>query len=191
MSNSPNSKSRILLGTIATVHGIRGEIVVRAFTGDPAAIASYGPLSDKDDKRRFKLRVVRVTPKGVIARVEGIADRTAAETLRGIDLYVERAKLPKPADGEYYHTDLIGLDVRDPAGVKIATVANVSNFGAGDLLEVRFEGANATEYIPFTNVYVPQVDIAAGFVTVVMPELVGEEEPASEEGAEGGDDSET
>lgn len=178
-SDKSDPKARVLLGTIASAHGIRGEVVLRTYTGDPEAIASYGPLSDADGRRTFKIKSARATPKGVIARLDGINDRNAAEALRGIDLYVARARLPKPAENEYYYADLIGLSARDEAGAEIGWIVNVVNFGAGDLLEIRFSDTKQTDYIPFTDACVPAVDVAGGYVTLVMPELVGEPEPQS------------
>ena len=125
-SKPPTTARRILLGQIASAHGIRGEILVRTFTGDPAAIATYGPLSDKSGTRSFRLKIVRVTDKGVIARVEGVADRTAAEPLKGTELYVERSKLPPPADDEFYHADLVGLGVELEDGTAYGIVARSS-----------------------------------------------------------------
>lgn len=184
-SDKSDPKARVLLGTIATAHGIRGEVVLRTYTGDPEAIATYGPLSDEAGRRTFKIKSARATPKGVIARIDGISDRNAAEALRGIDLYVARARLPKPADKEYYYADLIGLSARDEAGVEIGWIVNVVNFGAGDLLEIRFNDTKQTDYVPFTDGCVPNVDVAAGFVTLVLPELVGEPEPQSDDGSRG------
>ncbi len=184
-SGHPGDAKRVLLGSFANAHGIRGEVQVRTFTGMPESIASYGPLSDQAGARTFKLRVVRVTDKGIIARVEGISDRNAAEALKGIELYVDRAKLPAASEGEYYHADLIGLRAVSPEGQEIGKIIAVANFGAGDLLEVQLAGGTATEYVPFTDACVPHVDIAAGVATVVMPEMVegedGEAEPVSEQ----------
>ncbi len=178
-SDKSDPKARVLLGTIASAHGIRGEVVLRTYTGDPEAIASYGPLSDEAGRRTFKIKSARATPKGVIARLDGIADRNAAEALRGTDLYVARARLPKTAEKEFYYADLIGLAARDKAGAEIGWIVNVVNFGAGDLLEIRFKDTKQTDYVPFTDACVPDVDTAGGFVTLVMPELVGEPEPQS------------
>ncbi|MGL4396856.1 MAG: ribosome maturation factor RimM [Hyphomicrobium sp.] len=193
--SEPAKARRILLGTIVSVHGIRGEVVIKTYTGDPAAIADYGPLSDAAGKRTFKIKGLRATDKGVVARLEGISDRTTAETLRGTDLYVAREKLPKPDEAEYYHADLIGLAARSPAGDTLGEIVAVANFGAGDLLELRLTGQRITEYIPFTNANVPSIDLAAGHAVIVMPELVGDPEPASGEdddsdgdGGDGGGD---
>ena len=167
---------RILLGQIASAHGIRGEVLVRTFTGEPAAIATYGPLSDKPGTRSFRLKMVRITDKGIIARVDGIADRTAAEQLRGTELYVERAKLPPPAEDEFYHADLVGLAVELEDGAAYGIVHAVVNFGAGDLVEVTRTGLTSSELIPFTKANVPTIDFAAGRITVVPPVMVGDPE---------------
>lgn len=174
-------QNRILLGRFAAAHGIRGEVLIRTFTGEPAAIAAYGALSDKTGQRVFKIKVVRETDKGVVARVDGISDRNGAEALNGIELYVERAKLPKTDDAEYYHADLIGIAAFSPEGVEIGTVASVQNFGAGDLLEIRRAGRTETEYVPFTNACVPEVDVPARRATIVMPVMTGDREPNTEE----------
>ena len=112
---------------------------------------------------------MRVTPKGVIARIEGIGDRTDAEMLKGLKLFVDRSRLPPAKEGEFYQTDLIGLRVEDRDGQPIGTVAAVQNYGAGDLLEIRLEGKHKTELVPFTDSFVPLVDIAGGRVVVALP----------------------
>jgi 16S rRNA processing protein RimM len=160
---------RILLGRIAGAHGIRGEVIIHAFTQPPENVAAYGPLSDEAGTRTFKIKIVHVTAKGVVARLAGVADRTAAEVLKGIDLYVERGRLPAAAEGEYYHADLIGLAAVDSQGNRIGEIVAVPNYGAGDLLEIRLAGRAQTELIPFTDTYVPEVDIAAKRVVVVLP----------------------
>ncbi len=177
------SRKMILLGRIVAAHGIRGEVQIVSHTGDPGAIGAYGPLADAAGKRSFTVRVIRVTPKGVIARVEGVYDRNAAEALRGIDLYVDRSRLPPPAEGEYYHEDLIGLAAHDPEGKRIGSVVAMPNYGAGDLVEIKLDASRHTELIPFQDAYVPLVDIAGGRLTVIMPAFA----PDDGEGREGED----
>ena len=167
--------ARILLGRIAGAHGIRGEVLVHSYTDAPEKIGAYGALSDATRARQFTIKVVRVTPKGVIARIAGVADRNAAEPLKGIELYVERARLPSAAPGEYYHADLIGLETVDTQGRSIGRVAAVQNFGAGDLLEIRLTGSSKTELIPFTDAHVPEVDLAARRAVVVLPTYAGDD----------------
>jgi 16S rRNA processing protein RimM len=167
----------ILLGRIGAAHGIKGDVSIRTFTGDPEAIGSYGPLTDKTGAKSFKVRVVRVNPKGgVIARVQGADDRNAAEALNGTELYVDRARLPKPREGEFYHADLIGLKAVAPDSGDIGTIVAVENFGAGDLLEIQRTGSHETEFVPFTNACVPEIDLAAGRAVVIMPVMTGDQE---------------
>lgn len=177
---------RIVLAHVASAHGIKGDVVVRAHTGDPEALADYGPLTDASGQRQFEITNLRVTAKGVVVRFKGIADRTAAEALRGLELYVERAALPAAADGEYYHVDLVGLAAVSADGTVVGRVVAVQNFGAGEMLEIKRPDAKETEYVPFTDTFVPTVDIAGGRVTVIIPEMVGEPEPASGDDGEDG-----
>lgn len=167
---------KILLGRITGAHGIRGEVVVHSYAQVAKDVAAYGPLADKAGARAFALKIVRVTPNGVIARIKGVDDRNAAEALAGTELYVAREKLPKTADDEFYHADLIGLAAVSPEGTAIGRIIAVDNFGAGDLLEIQLEGSTRTEFVPFTEPHVPAVDIKAGRVVVIMPESDAEDD---------------
>ena len=137
----------ILLGRIAGAHGIRGEVRITTFTARPEDIGAYGPLGD-GGARTFTIEVVRVTGKGVVARLAGIRDRNAAEALKGAPLYVDHARLPPPAEGEFYHADLIGLAAVDTEGRPVGEVVGVHNHGAGDILEVRLAESGRTESSP-------------------------------------------
>lgn len=160
---------RILLGHISGAQGIKGEVIVHAHTAAPEDIAAYGPLRDETGTRTFRLRVLRVSKKGVICRIDGIGDRTAAEALRGTALYVERSQLPPPAEDEFYHADLVGLAAVDAGGAPFGTVVAVHNFGADDILEIRLDGSTQTEMLPFTRACVPSLDIAGGRIVVQPP----------------------
>jgi 16S rRNA processing protein RimM len=165
----------VLLGRIVAAHGVRGDVLVRSFTAEPAAIAAYGPLHDEARQLRFDLSVVRVTPKGVVAHIAGISDRNAAEALKGVDLYVPRERLPEAEQDVYYHADLIGLSVVDETGAAIGEVVAVADYGAGDLLEIRLEGSRRTELVPFTSAFVPTVDLAGGRLVVTRPAAAEDE----------------
>jgi 16S rRNA processing protein RimM len=162
----PQSSARVLLGHISDAHGIKGEAVVHSHTAVPQDIAAYGPLSDAQGKQSFSLTVLRVTKKGVICRIAGIADRNGIEALRGTELYVARDRLPEPDDETFYHADLIGLTAVDVQGQTVGTVVALNNFGAGDLLEIRLTGSSQTEFFPFTKTSVPAIDIAGGRIVI-------------------------
>ncbi len=169
-------KSRVLIGRIGAPHGVRGEMLIQSYAHDPEAIASYGPLETEDGMRRVELKIVRVTAKGIVARVAGIADRNGAEALKGLALYVERSRLPAAAEDEFYRADLIGLRAIDPEGRALGTIIAIDNYGAGDILELRLEGTRETELIPFAAAYVPSVDVVGGTITVVLPDSVEADE---------------
>lgn len=183
-------RTSILLGRIGAAHGIRGEVLVTSFAEVPEDIAAYGPLADASGGRRFALKVVRVTAKGVVARIAGVGDRTAAEALRGIDLYVDRDRLPPPDADTFYHADLIGLAAVTPAGEAVGTVVGVPNYGAGDLVEIRLTGSSRTELVPFADAFVPHIDVAAGRLTVIMPEPDTDEPDTDEPGPDDADEPE-
>jgi 16S rRNA processing protein RimM len=167
---------RVLLGEITGVHGTRGDVVVRSFTAEPEGIAAYGPLTDASGAQEFQLHVVRVTSRGVVARIDGIADRTAAERLKGTKLYIERERLPRTDGSEFYHADLIGLKAVAPDGSDLGEIIGVQNFGAGDLLEFKPASGEPTEFIPFESQWVPDIDLAAGRIVIVRPPEDGDVE---------------
>jgi len=177
-----DKKDRVLLGEITGVHGIRGDLLVRSYTQAPEAIASYGPLADASGARHFSLKVVRSTDKGIVARIEGVADRTAAEKLRGTKLFIDRAQLPKTEASEFYHADLIGLKAVSEDGAHLGEIVSVQNFGAGDLLELKPVSGAATEFIPFEDQWVPRVDLKSGLVVINQPVTV-EAEPGEDSDA--------
>jgi|LNFM01.1.fsa_nt_gb 16S rRNA processing protein RimM len=176
---------RVLLGRFGAAHGLKGEVLVHTFTADPHDIAAYGPLTDAAGLASYAVKVVRVSDKGVVARVAGVADRTAAEKLRGVELWIDRDRLPAADEGEFYHADLIGLKAVSPTGDPVGEVVGVHNYGAGDLLEVRLSGQKRTELLPFADPFVGEVDIAAGRVVVVMPVADPEDDPADDPDASG------
>src|SRR6516162_8409536 len=130
------SKGRILLGVVAAPHGVRGLVRIRSFTEDPMAIATYGPLSDETGRRTYRVEALSAVKGAVLARIEGVADRTAAEALRGLRLYVYRGALPATAEREWYEADLIGLSAVGRDGRDWGKVLAFHDFGAGLAMEV-------------------------------------------------------
>jgi 16S rRNA processing protein RimM len=188
MTNSPDTDKRVCLGVIAGAHGVRGQVRVKSFTTKPKDVTAYGPLSDETGARLFDLSLTG-TAKGVLlARVAGVTDRDAAEALRGVELWVERSKLPAPDDGEFYHADLIGMPAFHPDGRSYGTVLALHDFGAGEMIEFDLD-AGGTVIVPFTHAVVPEiesdrmvvippvtVDAAAPTKSETVPESSGEAE---------------
>jgi 16S rRNA processing protein RimM len=183
---APETTDRVCVGAIAGPHGVRGLVRVKSFTADPGDVAAYGPVEDEAGRRRFTLEIVGQAKGVLIARVSGIADRDAAEALRGVRLYVPRAVLPPPGEEEYYHADLIGLEAVFPDGSPFGRVRAVHDFGAGDSLEVMRGEGGGTVLVPFTRAAVPVVDIAAGRLVIDPPEGLLDGRTAESEMAEEG-----
>lgn len=160
---------RVLLGEIGAAQGLKGEVRLRSYTQEPAAIARYGALEDEQG-RMIELERVRVTPKALIARVKGVTTREGAEALTHTKLYIDRARLPAREEDEWYHSDLIGLAAIGQDGETIGSVVGVHNFGAGDLIEVQPAAGGATVLVPFTRDTVPEVDVEGGRLTLTPPE---------------------
>ena len=134
------------LAAIAGAHGLSGEVRLKLFAEGVDSLKRH--KSFHAGERVLTLKSVKPGSAGAIARFAEVADRSAAEALRGTLHTVPRDALPPLAEGEYYHADLIGLACVDAAGAPLGTVAGVENYGAGDLLEIARPDGKKT-LIPF------------------------------------------
>lgn len=182
--NAGKARSTVCVGQIVGVHGVRGLVKLKSFTEDPAAIEGYNPLMDPTGTRSFTVELQSAMKDYWLARVQGVADRTAAEALRGLLLHVDRDRLPVPEDEEeFYHADLIGLSVERPDGSGIGTVIALHNFGGGDMLEVALPDRR-TVMVPFTLALVPVVDVAGGRIVADLTDDLLAPPDAAEQAAE-------
>jgi 16S rRNA processing protein RimM len=170
----PADPDLVLMGEFGRAHGLQGEVRLKSFTADPRGIAGYNPLMTADG-RALTLAEVRPAPGSapdmLIARVQGVSGRTAAEALNRLTVYVPRSRLGTPDEAdEFFTTDLIGATAADATGTVVATVVAVPNYGGGDLLELRPAMGGATALLPFTKAFVPGLDLAAKRITVDLPE---------------------
>lgn len=170
-----NKEKTICIGQILGAHGVRGLCKLASFTSDPEDVVSYGVPTDDKGKRKFPIELQSWNKTHFIARIGGIETREQAESLKGTKLYVPRDALPAADDGQYYYTDLIGLEARLADGSVYGKVVDVKDFGAGDILEVTRPGG--TELLPFNNMTVPEVHIDKGYLLLDPPTLIdGDEE---------------
>jgi 16S rRNA processing protein RimM len=136
-TSGDRGERRIALAAVAGAHGVKGEVRLKLFS-ESAKSLDHEKLFVGGAERR--LVTIRDGGKMAVARFEGIADRSAAEALRGSLVEIDRSALPPLEQGEYYHSDLIGLPAVDRKGAAVGTVVSVENYGAGDLLEIELEG---------------------------------------------------
>jgi 16S rRNA processing protein RimM len=174
------SPKKLLMGRIGAAHGIKGEVRIQSFTDEPLALLDYGPLTTNKPGLVIEIETARATTNVLVARLKGVTTRDAAEKLNGVELFVDRAKLPPPdEDDDFYHADLIGLDARLGDGSVIGQVTAIPNFGASDLIEVRNARTGDTFLYPFTKAVVPEIRLAEGYLVIEVPIEAepGEEEP--------------
>jgi 16S rRNA processing protein RimM len=167
------------MGRIGSAHGLKGEVRIQSFTEDPLALADYGPLATNKPGLTITILSARTNTNVLVAKLEGVNGRTAAERLNGVELYLDRALLPETEDeDDFYHADLIGLEARLDNGAVLGEVIAVPNFGAGDLIEIRDPQSGDTYLYPFTRKVVPEVHLEAGYLIIEVPV---EAEPGDEE----------
>lgn len=178
----PDQQSReiadkVCVGRIGAPHGVRGLVKLHSFTENPEDIVAFNPLQDAEG------RDIRLTIRGrqktyFLAAVDGVENRDMAESLKGRMLYIDRARLPALEDEEdYYHSDLVGLEVRDPDGNPLGQVKAVQNFGAGDLLDVHLNADRRTILIPFTRDIVPEINLSEAWLRIDWVEGLIEPSP--------------
>ncbi len=160
----------ICVGAIAGAFGVHGEVRLKSFTADPAAIADYAPLCTEDGAQVYDLQLSREIKGGFAARLTGIRTKEEADALKGLRLFAPRDRLPSLPDDEFYHADLIGLHVVDTGGTELGRVKAVHNHGASDLLELTVPGQSNTVLLPFTMEVVPTIDLTAGRIVADPPE---------------------
>jgi 16S rRNA processing protein RimM len=168
----------VCVARIGAAHGVRGAVRLWTFTEDPLAVKDYGPLMTKDGTRQFEVTHAREAKDHLVVTLKGVASRDDAERLNGLELYIPRDRLPETDDGEYYHTDLIGLAAVTTSEQPLGKVIAIHNFGAGDIIEIA-PPQGATMLLPFTNAVVPTVDLAGGRVVIELPREVDGDDPSA------------
>ncbi len=177
MGDPETETSLVRIGRVAGAFGVRGEVRIRAYGDDPLALVRYGVMRTADGAPLLTLLSGRAANGHVIAVTRELADKEAADGLRGVELFVERAVLPTPEEDEYYLVDLIGLRAESPEGAFLGRVAAVQNFGAGDLLDIEGEAGASRYFLPFTREVVLEVRLSEGRL-IARPPTVAEDAPA-------------
>lgn len=179
------AQSKICLGAVVGVHGIKGEVKVKSFTERDRDIDKYGVLTDQNG-RSLEIKVVGHSKELLRVKIKGVDDRNLAQTFIGTQLFADRNVLPPLTDDEeFYQADLVGLDVCEAASGNVAgKVAGIYNFGAGDILEIKVKSSGKLEMIPFNHAYVPTVNIEDGYIIVNAVSMQFGPDDDGEEGAE-------
>ena len=161
----------VTLGVILGAHGVRGDVRVKSFTAEPEDLFAYGPLLGKAGESLLTPVSARPAKSHFIVAPEERRQKEEWDALKGTELCVERSLLPETDDDEVYVDDLVGLAVNDLEAKPLGRIKAVLNHGAGDLLEIAPSGGGKPVLVPFTLADVPDLDLAAGTVTVATFEI--------------------
>ena len=156
---------RLAIGVIIAPHGTRGDVRMQIWTHFPEHLASIGEVFLGDEERPRRLRRVGASRGHATLSIQGITSRDAAEELRGTVVRIDRSQAVPLEEGEFYHFELIGLNVETEAGESLGTVAEIIETGANDVYVV--ENAEGKEtLIPALKAVVPVIDLEAGKMIV-------------------------
>lgn len=160
--------TRIAVGKIVNVHGIKGVMKFQPLLSCAQNLARLNPLSDKENKKHFEMTLVGKKGAFWLVSAKGITDRTTAERFKGMELFADREKLPQTAEGEFYCCDLMGMDVMVD-GKSFGQVVNVPNYGAGVILEIKTNSGKTLDF-PFSKTVFPKVDIEHHQIELILPD---------------------
>ena len=157
----------VIMGRVVSAQGLQGWVKVQAFTEHLDTLIDYDTWQMGNDShpwREFKVLECKPHTKVLVAKLEGINDRTAAENCKGLLIAVPRSSLPKQGEDEYYWSDLIGMAVVNLAGESLGTVDNLLDMGASDMLCVRNDKGEIL--IPFLAHVIQQVSLDEKLIRV-------------------------
>ncbi len=164
--SQPDS-AMVIMGRIAAAHGLRGWVKIQPYTEYIDSLVEYPGWwigAEQGPWREIKIGACEVHSKTLVAQFPDCADRTAAEKLKGLLIAVPRASLPEQDEGEYYWSDLLGLEVVNGAGESLGTVTKLLESGANEVLVV--QGTDGEILIPFVATAIKQVDLKNKIIQV-------------------------
>ncbi len=180
-----STSKKVLIGKIISAFGIKGEVKILSYLDNPLKIEKYKIFDALGNSLSIKISnkgkaAIGSNSSGeavLIAKIDGVLDRTAAEKLRGTDLYADRKNFPSTKSDEFYYADLVVLDVIDMSSKKIGKVLNVLDYGAGGIIEIEFDEINPEiseekiESFSFRDEIFPEINLEAGFLRIDPPEI--------------------
>jgi 16S rRNA processing protein RimM len=156
------SLEKIKIMQITSSHGLDGWVKIQCFAENPHILKEYNPytpsLKTPSPFTSFTLEKMRDVGGKLCAKFSECNDRTTADSLRGIELFVDRSKLPQPEKGEFYFVDLAGFDVTDPQGNIYGVVTSVEDFGASPVLMIQMNESKKNATAPWIPEAVLDID---------------------------------
>lgn len=177
---SDKRQDLVVVGVLLGAHGVRGDVRVKSFTSDPAALFDYAPFLFEGGEAAIEPVKVRSAKDHFIITPDRPRQKEDWDSLKGTKLYVPRTVLPVPEEEEYYIEDLVGLDVFSGGTEPIGKVKAMLNHGAGDLVEIQNKAGGKPILVPFTLEDVPVVDLAQRRIVVANINIWADDSPPDE-----------
>ena len=166
------ASDKVLIGKVVNAHGIKGDVKIKSFTTVPADVCTYSPLLKADDTEiKIKLRS-SANSDVIIAHIEGVNDRTTAETLKGMEIYTLKSSIIDEESDEILLSDLIGFKILDENSSEIGTVSDIFNYGAGDILEIQLYGKGKTALLSYNDYSILDQNNEQGFLKIDSKHLL-------------------
>lgn len=163
----------IVVAKILTSHGVKGFVKLESYMEKPRDIFNYSDKLFDINGKQFKIKFIGTAkPSVFITKVEGIDTVECARSYRNTELYMDINLLPKTDNGEFYYNDLIGLKAKSLDGESEGIVVNVDDYGAGVVIEIKWNGEKMEEILPFNYDYFKEIDLDNGFIIVDRPEYI-------------------
>lgn len=178
---SPKS-DLIVVGVITGAHGVRGDVRVKSFTGEPTDLFEYAPFFDEKGAVLISPKSARPAKNHFVVSPKEFRQKEDWDGLKGTKLYVPREQLPATDEDEFYIDELVGLLVQTGGETAIGKVKAVHNHGAGDLLEIAPTEPGKSVLVPFTKQDVPLVDLNANLIVIATYEIWADETDPEETG---------
>lgn len=166
------SQQSLCIGVITAAHGIKGAVEIKPFTSSTDAFCQFTTVYSEHGEECFAVKVTGHKKSTLIATIAGVNDRNSAEKLKNTKLYIKRDMLPPLEEEEFYHADLIGMEVVEASGTVFGKVVAVHNFGAGDLVEIERIGGKEKNFYPFTYDIFPHIEQEAHRITIIPPAII-------------------
>lgn len=162
---------KVVIAKILTSHGVKGNVKLESYMDNPKDIFKYSNELYDSVGKKFAIKFVgTLKPNVFMASIDGINDMDTAKSFRNTELFVDMDLLPQIKDSEtFYFNQLIGLNAKSINLNKNGIVSNVYDFGAGTIIEIKWEDEKIEETLPFNNDFIKEINIEKGYMVVESP----------------------
>jgi len=158
---------KVMIGKIVNAAGLKGEVKVYSYAASKERFGRLKKIYIEDS--RHEIEGIRYLKEAVVLKLAGIDGRNAAESVKGMGVYMDEADLPELSEGEYFIRDMIGMAVFDDKGNKVGELCDVLQSRAQDLYEVLTEDGGKI-LIPAVDEFIKNIDIEKKRIDVKLIE---------------------